>query len=91
MARVNVLRAKRREEGKSEVDSSLVLLKIVSNPVEAERIKALLESNGIRCMLQNELSSSAYPSHGGRLNKIKIWAQESDFGRARRIISGRTV
>lgn len=91
MAKVNALYAKRREEGKSEVDSSLVLLKIVSNPVEAERIKSLLESNGVRCVLQNELSSSVYPSHGGKPNKIKIWAQESDFSRARKIIAGRTV
>lgn len=90
MARADALHAKRREEGRSEADSSLVLLKIVSNPVEAERIKSLLESNGIRCVLQNELSSS-YPSHGGKPNKIKIWAQESDFSRARRIIAGRTV
>ena len=54
---------------------------------EAEVIKSLLGSYGIKCLLRSHVVQSVHPFSVDGLGELKIFVNEKDYNRAKKIIS----
>ncbi len=62
-----------------------VEFEVVFDPLEAEMIKDLLESGGIKTIVRS-MKVSPYPVNIGRIGEIKILVKSSDLEEAKRVI-----
>lgn len=60
-----------------------------SGELEAQVIKGLLESNGIRCILKSDAASSVHAFTVDGMGEVKVAVLEAMADRARQIIQGR--
>lgn len=67
--------------------SVLVELRAYSDNVEAYIAKGVLESNGIVCILNNEIMSSVYPLTLSSIGGIRLLVRREDLDRAEEILS----
>lgn len=68
-------------------DMRLKEIHAVQGPVEAEVIKSLLESHGIRCILKGLVVQSVHAFSADGLGEIKIMVSEHDYEKAKKLIS----
>lgn len=68
----------------------LLLLETYTSDVEANIVRARLESEGIPCMLTNETFSSIYPLTMNSIGAIRLMIFEKDLERARLVLSSET-
>ncbi len=54
---------------------------------EAEVIKSLLQSYGIKCLFRSHVVQSVHPFSVDGLGELKIFVNEEDYERAKKIIS----
>jgi ERCC4-related helicase len=75
---------------KSEEDSDVKLreVRIVQGPVEAEVIKSLLESHGIKCILKGLVVQSVHAFSADGLGQVRIMVSDKDYEIARQLIQG---
>lgn len=72
---------------KKEHDSELVLLKEYYSDAEAYIDKGVLETNGIPCIINNEIMSSVYPITITTLGAIRLLVFERDLDTARSLLN----
>lgn len=68
-------------------NDKLKLLCSVWGMAEAEVIKSLLESYGIKCLLRSHVVQSVHPFSVDGLGELKIFVNEKDYNKAKEIIS----
>ena len=71
---------------KKEHESSLVLLNEYYSDAEAYIAKGVLETNGIPCVINNEIMSSVYPITITSLGAIRLMVFERDLEAARSLL-----
>lgn len=71
--------------------SMLVVLRTFSDNVEAYIAKGVLESNGIVCILNDEIMSSVYPLTLTSIGGIKLLVRREDLDKAEEILSINTT
>lgn len=69
-------------------DSKIVELCWVPTEVDALPIQSLLESYGIRCILQSDVTRSVHPFTVDGLAEVRILISEKDLDKARDILKG---
>ena len=52
--------------------STLVTLNVYNSDVDAHIAKGLLESNGIKCIIDNEIMSSIYPIPFSTIGQVRL-------------------
>ena len=67
-------------------DSKLKEVHTVMGPAEAEIVKSLLESYGIKAVFQSLIVQSIHPFSVDGLGEIKIMVTEDDYEAAKEII-----
>lgn len=72
---------------KKEHNSELVLLKEYYSDAEAYIDKGVLETNGIPCIINNEIMSSVYPITITTLGAIRLLVFERDLDTARELLN----
>lgn len=72
---------------KKEQESSLVLLNEYYSDAEAYIAKGVLETNGIPCVINNEIMSSVYPITITSLGAIRLMVFERDLEAARSLLN----
>jgi hypothetical protein len=70
-------------------DASLREVHKVWSLTEADIIKSVLESEGIPCFFQGNISHSIYPFDVNGLGEVKIFVNESDYEAAKEILENR--
>ncbi len=68
-------------------DSDLVLLNEYYSDAEAYIAKGVLETNGIPCIINNEIMSSVYPITVTTLGAIRLMVFERDLETARELLN----
>lgn len=68
-------------------ESSLVLLNEYYSDAEAYIAKGVLETNGIPCVINNEIMSSVYPITITSLGAIRLMVFERDLEAARSLLN----
>lgn len=68
-------------------DSDLVLLNEYYSDAEAYIAKGVLETNGIPCVINNEIMSSVYPITVTTLGAIRLMVFERDLETARELLN----
>ena len=68
-------------------ESSLVLLNEYYSDAEAYIAKGVLETNGIPCVINNEIMSSVYPITITSLGAIRLMVFERDLEAARALLN----
>jgi len=76
----------KRKEKKTERETKLKELCKVWGPVEADVIKSFLESYGIRCLLQCQMTQSVMPLSTDGMGEIKIVVTEKDIDMAEELL-----
>ena len=66
----------------------LVVVYQATGEAEAQIIKGLLESNGIRCLLQSNAAPSVHVFAVDGMGEVKVMVRESVAEKARRLIGG---
>ncbi|RMG67541.1 MAG: DUF2007 domain-containing protein [Nitrospirae bacterium] len=66
-------------------DVEWVELEVVFDPLEAEMIKDLLESGGIKTIVSSS-RVTPYPVNVGKIGEVKIFVKKSDLEEAKRVI-----
>ncbi len=66
-------------------DEEWVELEVVFDPLEAEMIKDLLESGGIKTIVSSS-RVTPYPVNVGKIGEVKIFVKKSDLEEAKRVI-----
>lgn len=64
------------------ISSKLVVLCEFDNPADAHIKKGILESNGVKCIIDNEALSSIYPF----IFPVKLLVREVDVELARKLL-----
>lgn len=72
---------------KKEHNTELVLLKEYYSDAEAYIDKGVLETNGIPCIINNEIMSSVYPITITTLGAIRLLVFERDLETARGLLN----
>lgn len=72
---------------KKRKDSDLVLLNEYYSDAEAYIAKGVLETNGIPCVINNEIMSSVYPITVTTLGAIRLMVFERDLETARELLN----
>lgn len=67
--------------------STLVTLNVYNSDAEAYIAKGLLESNGIRCIIDNEIMSSIYPIPFSTIGQVRLMVLQRDENLAREILA----
>ena len=67
-------------------DSKIVLLCVVPTEIDALPIQSLLDSYGIKCILQSDVTRSVYPLVVDGLAEVRILVLEEDLSKAREIL-----
>ena len=68
--------------------SKVVSLCLVATEVDALPIQSLLESYGIKCILQSDVTRSVHPFVVDGLAEVRILVIEKDLARSREILWG---
>ena len=71
-----------------EKDDDLILLDTYYSDVDAYIAKGVLETNGIPCIINNEIMSSVYPITVTSLGEIRLLIFRRDLEEARRLLAG---
>lgn len=71
-------------------DSDIVLLKEFGDIAEAYIVKGVLETNGVLCIVDNEILSSVYPLPVSPF-AIRLMVRRCDIELARDILSSPTI
>ena len=67
--------------------STLVTLNVYNSDAEAHIVTGLLEANGIRCIIDNEImSSSIYPIPFSTIGQVRVMVLQRDEELARKIL-----
>lgn len=72
-------------------ENKLVVFGEYANEAEASIVKGVLETNGIPCMMTNELLSSLLPLAPLRAGLVRIMVFDFDLEAARKVMSSRPV
>lgn len=75
-----------KDNQNKEFDEKLLTIQTVQGPVEAEIIKSLLASHGIRCLMRGLVVQSVHAFSADGLGKIKILVMEKDAETAKQLI-----
>ncbi len=67
-------------------DLKLVVIREFANDYEAHIAKGVLESNGIACIINNEIMSSVYPLALTSIGYIKLLVRQEDATQANKIL-----
>lgn len=67
--------------------STLVTLNVYNSDVDAHIAKGLLESNGIKCIIDNEIMSSIYPIPFSTIGQVRLMVLQRDENMAREILA----
>ena len=67
-------------------DSKIIELCRVPTEVDALPIQSLLESYGIRCMLQSHVTRSVHPFTVDGLAEVRIMISDQDLAKAKEIL-----
>ena len=67
--------------------STLVTLKVYNSDAEAYIAKGLLESNGIKCIVDNEIMSTIYPIPFSTIGQVRLMVLQRDENMAREILA----
>lgn len=70
-----------------EKDDDLILLNTYYSDVDAYIAKGVLETNGIPCVINNEIMSSVYPITTTSLGGIKLLIFRRDLDVARELLN----
>lgn len=66
---------------------NLTTLKIFNKRIEAEVIRSLLESNGIKSWILSDDAGNMYPSQA-IINGVRLMVRNEDFNTAEELLSG---
>lgn len=66
--------------------TKLIVIREFSNDIEAHIAKGVLESNGIACILNNEIMSSVYPLTLSSIGYIKLLVRQEDVAQANMVL-----
>lgn len=72
-------------------DTEIVLLEEFVNLADAHIAKGVLETNGVPCIIDNEIMSSVYPLTITPLGAIRLMVRRCDVETARRILSSPAI
>lgn len=67
--------------------STLIVLESYNSDVEAYIARGVLESNGVKCIINNEIMSSIYPLTLTSIGGIKLLVRREDFELAKEILN----
>ena len=67
--------------------STLVTLNVYNSDAEAYIAKGLLESNGIKCIVDNEIMSTIYPIPFSTIGQVRLMVLQRDENMAREILA----
>lgn len=67
-------------------DTKLVVIREFANDFEAHIARGVLESNGIACIINNEIMSSVYPMAHTSIGYIKLLVRQEDEVQANKIL-----
>lgn len=67
--------------------STLVTLNVYNSDAEAYIAKGLLESNGIKCIVDNEIMSSIYPIPFSTIGQVRLMVLQRDENIARELLA----
>ncbi|MCP2604549.1 DUF2007 domain-containing protein [Candidatus Aminicenantes bacterium AH-873-B07] len=67
--------------------AKLKLICTVWGMAEAEVIRSLLQSYGIKCLLRSHVVQSVHPFSMNGLGELKVFVNEEDYNKAKKIIS----
>jgi hypothetical protein len=65
---------------------NLITLKIFNNRIEAEVLRSLLESSGIKSWILSDDAGSMYPSQAS-INGVRLMVRNEDFKTASELLS----
>ncbi len=68
------------------MNNDLVTIKTFTYPHEAGIIRSRLESEGIYCFLQDELTAQVHPFYSNAIGGVKLQVREEDLEKAIRIL-----
>jgi len=71
-----------------EKDDDLILFGTYYSDVDAYIAKGVLETNGIPCIINNEIMSSVYPITVTSLGEIRLLIFRRDLDEARKLLGG---
>ena len=77
-----------KNNDKNYHDSKIVELCRVPTEVDALPIQSLLDSYGIRCILQSDVTRSIHPFTVDGLAEVRILISDRDMDKARDILKG---
>ncbi len=72
-------------------DTEIVLLEEFVNLADAHIAKGVLETNGVPCIIDNEIMSSVYPLTITPLGAIRLMVRRCDVETAHRILSSPAI
>lgn len=72
-------------------DSDLVVFGTYYNDADAYIAKGVLETNGVPCIINNEIMSTVYPITVTSLGEIKLLVFRRDLELARRIMEAKPL
>ena len=75
----------------AEKDDKLVVFGEYANEAEASIVKGVLETNGVPCIITNELLSSLLPMAPLRAGLVRLMVFDFDLEQARKIMSSPPV
>ena len=75
-----------KDNQNEKFEEKLVDIQTVQGPVEAEIIKSLLTSHGIRCLMRGLVVQSVHAFSADGLGKIKILVMEKDAETAKQLL-----
>ena len=67
--------------------STLVTLNVYNSDAEAYIAKGLLESNGIKCIIDNEIMSTIYPIPFSTIGQVRLMVLQRDENIARELLA----
>ena len=65
---------------------NLTTLKIINNRIEAEVLRSLLESSGIKSWILSDDAGSMYPSQAS-INGVRLMVRDEDFKTASELLA----
>lgn len=72
-------------------DEMLVVLGEYPSGIDASIVKGVLETNGVRCIITNEIMSSLLPIASLSPDMVRVMVFERDIDEARRILASAPI
>ncbi|MDD2960984.1 MAG: DUF2007 domain-containing protein [Muribaculaceae bacterium] len=70
-----------------EKNEDLVVFKIYDDPINANIEKGVLETNGVKCMLSNEIMSNVLPITNTTIGEVRLLVFKKDLKLAEEILA----